>query len=64
MKIRKSTERFISCLITIVLLVGTLNYIAGIVERKKSDFKFQPFYSQGEDFDVFFMGSSHVIDGV
>lgn len=37
---------------------------ANAVQRKSSDFKYAPFFEQKEDFDVLFMGTSHVINGI
>lgn len=36
----------------------------GIVARKDSYFKYEPFFKQEENFDVLFMGTSHVLNAV
>ena len=50
-----------SCTITMCLLVISLKYLTDLLELKGSDVKLLPFLEQTEDFDVLFMGSSHVI---
>ena len=49
-----------SCVITICLSTVFLRYLTDLMELKISDTKFAPFLEQDEDFDVLFMGSSHV----
>ncbi len=34
------------------------------IQRKSSDFKYRPFFEQEEDFDIIFLGTSHVINGI
>lgn len=41
-----------------------LSKLTKIMERKASDQKYADFWEQEEDFDVLFMGTSHVINGV
>ena len=53
-----------SCIITICLLVLSLKYLTDLMELKRSDIKYTPFFEQDENFDVLFMGSSHVINAV
>lgn len=60
----KNVERVLSCLIVITLLVGSLKCLTDIMERKTSDIKYQDFFAEKENFDILFMGSSHVINGV
>lgn len=50
-----------SCIITIGLLAVTLKYLTDLMELKTADSRFTPFFEQDEDFDVLFMGSSHVV---
>ena len=52
-------------LTVIGLLVGIgLQYLSALVERKDSYSKYEPFYQQEENFDVLFMGQSHVLNGI
>lgn len=61
----KEGLKVITWLTFIGLLVGIgLHYLSGIVERKDSYCKFEPFYQQEENFDVLFIGSSHVLNGI
>lgn len=47
-----------------VILVGCLTKVVSVLERKTSDIKYTPFFEQEVDYDVLFMGSSHVVNGV
>lgn len=57
-------RRIAACLVTVSLLWGCLAGLTDLLERKSSDFKYEPFFAQREDFDVLFFGTSHVINGV
>lgn len=61
---RQKIERIVSCIIVVCLIGISLKYLTDLMERKESRFKYEPFLNQKEDFDVLFMGSSHVINGV
>lgn len=61
---KKNIVRAISVLLFVVLLLACLSKVSGILERKDSQYKYKDFYKQKEDFDVLFMGTSHVINGV
>lgn len=52
------------CLITLCLLAISLKALTGLMERKESDFKYRPYFAQEEDFDILFLGTSHVINAV
>lgn len=52
------------CIITVSLTVCILSYLSNLAERKDSDMKYKDFFEQEADFDVLFMGTSHVINGV
>lgn len=54
----------ISCVITMCLTVCFLYNLTNLMERKTSKEKYADFYEQKEDFDVLFMGTSHVVNGV
>lgn len=60
----KILRAMFSFIIVIVLVIGGLIYLADITERKESKNKFGEFYEQEEDYDVLFLGSSHVLNGV
>lgn len=53
-----------SCIITVCLTVCILLCLTNLMERKASEEKYADFFEQKEDFDVLFMGTSHVINGV
>lgn len=54
----------INCVLTICLLIASLSFLTNLMERKASVIKYRPFFEQKADFDVLFMGTSHVINGV
>ncbi len=61
---KKKIKRFISSVITLCLTVALLGGLTDVMERKSSRAKYEDFLNQDEDFDVLFMGTSHVIDGI
>lgn len=61
---KKNVKVFVSCLSFLCLLAVVLGRTAAIVERKDSYSKYLDFYEQKEEFDVLFLGTSHVIRGV
>ena len=57
--------KIILCIVlTIVLCCGQLFALNNLVQRKSSDFKYHPFFEEKQDFDVLFMGTSHVLSGI
>lgn len=61
---KRKLRRILSCILTVCLLAASLNFLSNLMERKDSIRKYQPFLEQDADFDVLFMGTSHVLDGV
>ncbi len=57
-------KKIISCVIAAAVTVSMLGYMTDLLERKDSDLKYQDFFDQDEEFDVLFMGTSHVINAV
>lgn len=57
-------KAIIGCVMTLALTLAMLHYVGGITERKTSREKYTSFFEQEEDFDVLFVGSSHVINAV
>lgn len=57
-------KRLVSSIITLCLTMALLGCLTNVMERKSSRCKYDDFLEQDEDFDVLFMGTSHVIDGV
>lgn len=61
----KKTIRVLASALAILLLAGLLfSRLGWLVQRKSSYVKNREFYTQKEDFDVLFFGSSHMINGV
>ena len=61
---KRKVKICVSILITIVLIVSGMLTLTHIVQRKSSDFKYNPFFAEEKDFDVLFLGTSHVINAV
>lgn len=61
---KRKLWRIISCVLTLCLLAVSLNFLTNLMERKASLIMYQPFFEQEADFDVLFIGSSHVKNGV
>ncbi|MGN0438773.1 MAG: hypothetical protein ACI4F4_09645 [Lachnospiraceae bacterium] len=57
-------KKILSCIMVICLTVCLLVPLTNVMERKSSDVKYADFFKQEEDFDVLFMGTSHVINGI
>ncbi|MCI5903493.1 MAG: hypothetical protein MRZ74_13340 [Blautia sp.] len=51
-------------LLTAGLILGGLKYLTDITQRKDSDYKYGPFFAEKNDFDVLFLGTSHVMNGI
>ena len=56
--------RLIQTLVFCLLLLAVLSHASGVLERKESRNKFGPFFEQKENFDVLFLGNSHMVNGV
>lgn len=61
---KKKIQIAVRGIMTIIIFLFVLHYAAGVAERKDSYFKYESFYEQEEDFDVLFMGTSHVLNAV
>lgn len=57
-------KKIITSVLFLTLLVGVLVLVSNLVERKSSIQKDGEFYTQKEEFDVLFFGSSHMLNGV
>ena len=60
----KGIKRILSCLMAVIITLGMLNLTAGVMERKESRVKNQAFLEEKQNFDVLFLGTSHMINGV
>lgn len=61
---KKIAKNIIGCLAVVLLTISILGYMADLMERKASDIKYKDFFEQKENFDVLFMGTSHVINAI
>ena len=59
----RRAAKAIGCIITLCFTVGLLIPLTNITERKSSDNKYADFF-QDRSYDVLFMGTSHVMNGV
>lgn len=64
MKNQKKSFRILKTVLFCALLLGTVALVSRIVERKASIVRFKPFLDRPDDYDVLFMGDSHVVNGV
>lgn len=60
----KKLKNIINCIMVVLLTVMLVVWVARIVESKESNYKNSDFFEQKEDFDVLFLGTSHVLNGV
>ena len=64
MKKQRKLLRLFESVVFAVLLAVCVLYSAQLVERKASRIKYQPFYEAPHEYDVLFVGDSHMINGV
>lgn len=57
-------KRILCVLLLLLAVVGGLLLCDRVTRRDDAERKFGPFFSEKQDIDVFFMGTSHVLDGV
>ena len=61
---KKRTKQIIGTFMTLLLTVLLLSVLTSVTERKASREKYRDFFTQKEDFDVLFLGTSHVINAI
>ena len=61
---KTTIKRVISCCMVIGLTISLLSCMSPVCERKASKEKYKDFFSQQGDFDVLFLGTSHVLYGI
>lgn len=61
---KKNIKRAIGIIITILLTIAILSVLTDLMERKDSDIKYSKFFSEKQDFDVLFFGTSHMMNAV
>lgn len=54
----------LSGVVIVALTVSMLGYLTKLVENKRSYQKYASFFQQEADYDVLFLGTSHVVNGV
>lgn len=62
-KKKSSLWGFIKTIVFILVGILVISGISGILSRKNSSEKYQPFYNAEENFDVLFFGTSHGCNG-
>lgn len=60
----KRITRLMQVVLFCVLLLAALSSASSVLERKESVCKYRPFMEAKEDFDVLFMGNSHMVNSV
>lgn len=60
----KRMKRIMGCVLIFVLIIVQIVVYSRIVDRKTDEIKYDLFFEQEEDFDVLFMGSSHILNAV
>lgn len=60
----KTIKRILSMLICLALVMGLFSVINNFLERKGSYVKNADFYDYKEDYEVLFLGSSHMVMGI
>lgn len=58
----KIFKRIIGIVMCLCLIVYGLKYLTDLTERKSSDYKYIPFFEHSKDYDVLYIGTSHVIN--
>lgn len=64
MDIRKTNKGIIGCIIILCFVFFLLYHANNLLIRKDSAKKFDAFYAQEENFDVLFLGTSHINNGI
>ena len=60
----KKAFQLIKMVVFCMLMIAAIHCTSGILERKESRVKFGPFWEAKENFDVLFIGNSHMVNGV
>ena len=63
MIVRKSF-RLLEAALFLALLWGAVTVVSNVLERKASKIKYAPFLENPQQYDVLFIGDSHVYNGV
>ena len=60
----KRFKRIMGCILILTLIIIQIAVYSRIVGHKSDEIKYNVFFEQEEDFDVLFMGSSHVLNAL
>ena len=63
-KRKRILVRVVSVLAVLALAGAGLLYLTRVTERKSSQFKLAPFFSENVDYDAVFLGTSHVLNAI
>lgn len=61
---KRRIQIIVSALLILCLTAGILSGLGQLTVRKDSQIKYQEFFDEEEDFDVLFLGSSHMMNAV
>lgn len=61
---RKKIKNILSVVMAVTVTVTMLYGVTKLMERKSGEEKYHDFFKQDENFDVLFLGTSHVMDAV
>lgn len=61
---KRRIKRILECVLTVVVLVAVLAATTRAFERKSSIYKLNQFFENKKDFDVLFLGTSHMMNDV
>lgn len=61
---KQKLKIFISCLAVVALILSMLGGLGRLTQRKASQEKYHDFFREEGDFDVLFLGSSHMMNAV
>lgn len=62
MKTKRSLKRALCCILALLLLTGSVHGLSLLLGNKNSVSHFKMFYESETDFDILFMGSSHMLN--
>ena len=61
---KKKLLRLLEAVLFCALLVAVIIALTGLLERKESREKLDPFFARAQDIDVLFLGSSHALNAI
>ena len=61
---RKIISNVASLFLVVILVAGGIGYLSSLTERKESQNKFEDFYKDATEYEVLFVGASHVLNGI